>query len=259
LVSLAALGTVNSLYAKKPRDAVMRTYLAAAAYLILSGLSWLLLLPQLNLANFPSNEEWTSPIELENVVPWGSIGNPVAVIVQLIHGINKGGRLDLLLPPMLEKYAWFHGLLALGCGVLAVARFRAKVLEPRETVPKESRTKRKRTRLWSSWTGRPPVSKRAVLWKEVFVDVKRRRHLVGWLASGIVFAAMFVPAIHIVHFFGRFWPLGTDDSLAVMINYWVRGASAFLGCAMLLGVAVRAAGCVSGERDRQTLDGLLAT
>jgi ABC-type transport system involved in multi-copper enzyme maturation permease subunit len=259
LVSLAALGTVNSLYAKKPRDAVMRTYLAAAGYLVLSGLTWLLLLPQLNLANFPSTEEWTSPLELEDVVPWGSIGNPVGVIVQLIHGINKGGRLDLLLPPMLEKYAWFHGLLALGCGVVTVIRFRSKVLEPRETIPKGSRRKVARRRFWRAWTGRPPVSKRAVFWKEVFVDVHKRRRLIGWLASGIVLAAIFVPAIHIVHFFGRFWPLETDDSLAVMMSYWVRGASAFLGCAMLLGVAVRAAGCVSGERDRQTLDGLLAT
>jgi ABC-type transport system involved in multi-copper enzyme maturation permease subunit len=44
-----------------------------------------------------------------------------------------------------------------------------------------------------------------------------------------------------------------------MMSYWVRGASAFIGCTMLLEVAVRAAGCLSGERDRQTLDGLLAT
>jgi ABC-type transport system involved in multi-copper enzyme maturation permease subunit len=259
VISLAALGTVHSLYAKKPRDAVMRTYLAAAAYLVLSGMSWLLLLPQLNLANFPSTEEWTSPIELEDIVPWGSIGNPVAVIIQLIHGINKGGRLDLLLPPMLEKYAWFHGLLALGCGVVTVIRFRSKVLEPRETIPKGSRRKIARRRFWRAWTGRPPVSQRAVFWKEVFVDVHKRRRLIGWLASGIVLAAIFVPAIHIVHFFGRILPLGTDDSLSVMMSYWVRGASAFLGCAMLLGVAVRAASCVSGERDRQTLDGLLAT
>ena len=107
-----------------------------------------------------------------------------------------------------------------------MARFRAKVLEPRETMPKESRTKRKRTRFWNSWTGRPPVSKRAVLRKEVFVDVRKRRRLVGWLVSGIVFAAMFVPAIHIVHFFGRFWPLGTDDSLAVMINQSLRSGRA---------------------------------
>ena len=66
-ISLGALGTVNSLYAKKPRDAVMRTYLMAAAYLILSGLAWLLLLPQLNLTTFPSTENWTSPIAIFGV------------------------------------------------------------------------------------------------------------------------------------------------------------------------------------------------
>ena len=155
-ISLGALGTVNSLYAKKPRDAVMRTYLMAAAYLILSGLAWLLLLPQLNLTTFPSTENWTSPIELQDVVEWGSVGNLVAIIGQLIYAINKGGRLDVLVPAMLEKYAWFHGLAAIGCGVLTVARFRAKVLEPRESIPKGSRKQRRRIGFWRIWTGRPP-------------------------------------------------------------------------------------------------------
>src|SRR5205823_3747034 len=109
-ISLGALGTVNSLYAKKPRDAVMRTYLMFAAYVILSGLAWLLLLPQLNLTTFPSTENWTSPVELQDVVEWASIGNLPALIGELIFGINTGKRLDLLVPPMLEKYAWFHGL-----------------------------------------------------------------------------------------------------------------------------------------------------
>jgi ABC-type transport system involved in multi-copper enzyme maturation permease subunit len=258
-ISLAALGTVNSLYARKPRDAVTRTYLMFAAYVILSGLSWLLLLPQLNLATFPSTDNWTSPIELQDAVEWASIGNLPALIGQLIVAINSGKRLDLLVPSMLEKYAWFHGLVTIGCGVLTVARFRAKVLEPRETMPKGTRRKRRRLGFWRLWTGRPPVTRRAILWKEVFVDVKGRRRLFGWLASGVLFAVALLPAVHLVHFFGRYWPQGAQDSLTIMLSYWVRGASAFLGTAMLLGVAVRAAGCVSGERDRQTLDGLLAT
>jgi ABC-type transport system involved in multi-copper enzyme maturation permease subunit len=258
-ISLAALGTVNSLYAKKPRDAVMRTYMAAAGYLILSGLSWLLLLPQLSLTTFPSTEDWTSPVELQDVVESGSIGNILAVIGQLIHAINKGGRLDLLLPPMLEKYVWFHGLVAIGCGVLTVARFRNKVLEPRESIPKTSRKKPSRVGSWRSWSGRPPVSKRAILWKELFVGVGRRDRLLGRLASGVFFAVVFLPAIHMIHFFGRVWPLNAEDSMLGMMNYWVRAASAFIGCTMLLEVAVRAASCLSGERDRQTLDGLLAT
>jgi hypothetical protein len=81
----------------------------------------------------------------------------------------------------------------------------------------------------------------------------------GGLASGVLLAAAFVPAIHMAYFFGRLLASGPEDLLTFLMNYWVRGASAFLGCALLLGVAVRAAGCVSGERDRQTLDGILAT
>src|SRR6266478_6545762 len=107
-----------------------------------------------------------------------------------------------------------------------------------------------------SW---PPVSVRPILWKEMFVDALGRRRLWGKLSSGILLAGVFLPAVHLLSFFGRIRPLGPNDQLIVLLNYWVRGASALIGSAMLVGVAVRAAGCVSGERDRQTLDGLLAT
>jgi ABC-type transport system involved in multi-copper enzyme maturation permease subunit len=260
MVSLAGLGTVNSLFARRPRDAILRTYLAAVLYMLMTGASWLLLLPQLHLSNFPSTEDWTSPVELQDVVEWCSIGNFMAVFGQLVHGINKGGRLDALLPPMLQKYVWFHGLVAVACCVVTVAWFRVKSLEPRESVQaKGRRIKRAGWRRWRLWSGRPGVTARPILWKEMFVDALGRRRLWGRLSSGILLAGVFLPVVHLAFFFGRFWTLGQDDNLAVLLNYWVRGASALIGTAMLLGVAVRAAGCVSGERDRQTLEGIMAT
>src|SRR5439155_6335775 len=48
-------------------------------------------------------------------------------------------------------------------------------------------------------------------------------------------------------------------ALAGDINMWVRFVGTTVACLMLLGVAARAAGSVSGERDRQTLDGLLTS
>jgi ABC-type transport system involved in multi-copper enzyme maturation permease subunit len=260
MISLAGLGTMNSLFARRPRDAVLRTYLAAVVYLFISGASWLLLLPTLHLATFPSTDNWTSPVELEDVVEWGSIGNLPAAAGQLVHEIQKGGHLDVILPPMLKKYAWFHGLVAIGCCVLTVVRFRSKSLEPRELPLEKSRRVRlsRWNRLWH-WRARPPVTVRPILWKEMFVDALGRRRLWGKLSSGILLAGVFVPAVHLLSFFGRIRPLGPDDQLIGLLNYWVRGASALIGSAMLVGVAVRAAGCVSGERDRQTLDGLLAT
>lgn len=258
-ISLAALGTVNSLYASKPRDAVLWTYIVAVGYLFITSISWVLLLPRLHLANFPSTDVWTSPVELKDVIEWGSIGNIGAVLVQLKHEMDKGGHLDVLVPAALTKYAWFHGMVTVTCGVLTIVRFRQKLLEPRETLPQGLRKKRVLRRRWWMRIGRPTVSGRAVLWKELFVDVGKKRRLFGGLASGALLAAAFVPAIHFAYFFGRLSPTGPNDSLTLLMNYWVRGASAFLGCSLLLGVTVRAAGCVSGERDRQTLDGILAT
>jgi ABC-type transport system involved in multi-copper enzyme maturation permease subunit len=260
MISLAGLGTMNSLFARRPRDAVLRTYLAAVIYLVVTGASWLLLLPNLHLADFPSTDNWTSPVELEDVVEWGSIGNLPAVIGQLAYGIQKGGHLDQILPPMLTKYAWFHGLLAVGCCVLSIVRFRAKALEPRESPTDKSRRVRlSRWNRWRHWRARPSVTARPILWKEMFVDALGRRRLWGKLSSGILLAGVFLPAVHMLCFFGRIRPLNSQDHLVVLLNYWVRGASSLIGCAMLVGVAVRAAGSVSGERDRQTLDGLLAT
>jgi ABC-type transport system involved in multi-copper enzyme maturation permease subunit len=43
------------------------------------------------------------------------------------------------------------------------------------------------------------------------------------------------------------------------MNVWARIVGAGIACLMLLGVAVRAAGSISGERDRGTLNGWLAT
>jgi len=260
MISLAGLGTMNSLFARRPRDAVLRTYLAAVIYLFISGASWLLLLPTLHLATFPSTDNWTSPVELEDVVEWGSIGNLPAAVFQLVHEIQKGGHLDVVLPPMLKRYAWFHGLVAIGCCVLTVVRFRSKSLEPRELpLEKSRRVRLSRWGRWRHWRARPPVTVRPILWKEMFVDALGRRRLWGKLSSGILLAGVFFPAVHLLCFFGRIRPLGPDDQLIGLLNYWVRGASALIGSAMLVGVAVRAAGCVSGERDRQTLDGLLAT
>src|SRR5947209_3040403 len=70
MVSLAGLSIFNSVLAKRPRDAIALTYLAAVGYLLLSGLSWMLLVPGLGIANFPSTATWTSPVTVQDLVEW---------------------------------------------------------------------------------------------------------------------------------------------------------------------------------------------
>jgi ABC-type transport system involved in multi-copper enzyme maturation permease subunit len=76
----------------------------------------------------------------------------------------------------------------------------------------------------------------------------------GWVIVALLVGASFVPFLLIVaqdrggrHFFPE------------AVNAWVRGVGTGVACLLLLGVAVRAAHSVSGERERHTLDELLTT
>src|SRR5207244_11688599 len=118
-VTLATVSFLWSLYARRSRDAVVRSYLLSLGYLVLSGLS-ALLLPRLKLGSFPSTEDWLSPVTLDDVVGWFNYGNIVTVAFQLARGVMTGGKLNDLLWNAMTKYAWFHGLVAIGCCAWAV-------------------------------------------------------------------------------------------------------------------------------------------
>lgn len=258
MLSLAGLSILQSLLASKPREAVIRTYLIVAVYGIVSTVGSVLALMPIGLAGFPSTPTWNSPITFQDVTDWLSIGNPVIVAVQLGRGIYAGGRFDDLLPPLLRDYGWFHGLIALCCVAWATLRLRTVALGLGATASAtDRRALRQRGRL--ALDLRPPVGGRPMLWKEVFVENAGRRGLLGRFLTGLVLAALLLPGVHILFFYDRFWPLGPNDRLSDWLNLWLRGASLVLGSFMLLQVAIRAAVSISGERDRGTLDGLLAT
>ncbi len=260
MISLAGLSVLNSVLARKPRDAIVRTYLAAFVYLAATGVSWLALLPGLGLAGFPSTETWRSPITIEDVVEWSNSGNLVAVIVNLVLAVRSGLRLSALLPSYLRDYAMFHGVVALGSCLWAVARLRSATLEPDGWPKRETPVRLGKARpAWHRWVPHSRIGQRPMLWKELNVDVGPRRRWYGWLMLGIAVALVFWPAIGVMAFFDRIVSHVVDDRLGEIINVWVRGVGTIVACFMLLQVAVRAAGSVSGERDRQTLDSLLAT
>jgi ABC-type transport system involved in multi-copper enzyme maturation permease subunit len=260
MVSLGSLGILQSIRAPRPRSAVMKTYFWALIYLALALLSRGLLFPQLDLANFPSTDDWTSPVQLEDIVTWLNAGNPIWVVERVANGLNAGAPLDSLLGPALRAYAWFHGIVTVVCLWWAIVCLRSVALQQvsgtdgKRTAAADAT--RPRLRLWSipNRVGAWPL-----LWKEIIVDGGGRRHRLGWLGFGIFAAVVFLPPVHLLYWIGSFelgqWREGLKD----LINVWVRVVSVFIGCFMLLQVAVRAAGAISGERSRQTLDGLLST
>src|SRR5262249_44277005 len=116
----------------------------------------------------------------------------------------------------------------------------------------------------------------ARLWKELCVEPGLRFGWIGTLVLGLLVLASFLPAVFLLADFlrdylesspwMRFMPRGayilTSDPwlwLRSEFNEWVRIAGSGVVCLMLIGIAVRAAGSLSGERARQTLDSLLTT
>jgi ABC-type transport system involved in multi-copper enzyme maturation permease subunit len=260
VVGLAGLSILNSVLTKRARDAIALTYLMAAAYLIVSGMSWLLLAPNLGLADFPSTENWRSPVTLQDVVTTFNAGNLVALIVRLMIAIELGKAIATTLPGLLRDYTLFQGLLAVFCAGWAVLRLRAVAIRQSASVTR----RRGRPRLLR----RPGVGGRPMFWKEVFAERGLRLNVPARVVLAVLIVASFVPVGFIVWDFlsepqRARMPGGSTYSswqqLAESMNIWVRVLGTMVACLLLLAVAARASSSVSGERDRQTLDALLTT
>jgi ABC-type transport system involved in multi-copper enzyme maturation permease subunit len=254
MVSLAAVSTLNSVYSRKPRDAIALTYVAYATYL-LGGFSVLLR---------PYLPAWTV-FDPGLLLDAFNAGNVFIALGWLARNVNA---LDVELPLTLERYLLFHGVLAAVCGLWATARLRATAL-------KETYAKEKKLPLLWRWLGRPAVGGQPMLWKELFADPGLKFNWLGRILVGVLVAGSFVPVVFIVYnFVDQLWyprnwrgfPVtSTDDygnpwfQLGMYMNIWVRTVGVCACCLLLLAVTVRAAGSISGERDRKTLDELLTT
>ena len=103
----------------------------------------------------------------------------------------------------------------------------------------------------------PTVGHWPILWKELFtVGRFRRRTRVGF---GLLVAASLLPAVGALAVFTFLYPFGSWDELANFLNTFARVAGTSVACLLFLFVAIRAAGSITMERDRQTLDMLLTT
>jgi ABC-type transport system involved in multi-copper enzyme maturation permease subunit len=255
MAGLAGLSILNSVWARKPRDAIAFTYLGAAAYLIVSGLSLLLLLPGLGLGSWPSTPEWASPVTVEGVVRTVNAGNIVAVLLELNDVLGKGKPLDDALPALLRGYAVFHGLVFLLGAAWAVVRMRAIAVAQLYDKPRQPSLGR---RVW----GRPRVGRWPMVWKELFAEPGLRLNWFGWLLVAVLILVCFTPAVWIIAYSVSEMLLNGNASwkeLGETVNLWLRVAGTLVACLLLMTIGVRAASSVSGERDRQTLDSLLTT
>src|SRR5262249_29372202 len=103
---------------------------------------------------------------------------------------------------------------------------------------------------------RPRPSARPLLWKELYVDSALPLHgparpLGAVLLLGLVMSTCLIFLVSVLS-------IAAGESSGEIANAWTRIVGTIVACVLLLGVAVRAAGTFSGERERQTLDALLA-
>jgi ABC-type transport system involved in multi-copper enzyme maturation permease subunit len=263
MVSLAALSMLNSVVSKKARDAIAMTYLGGLAYMVVSAVSWLLLIPTLGISGWPSTGTWASPVTLEDLVVAFSAGNPIAALIHVIRAVEMGKQISAVLPDVIRDYAVFHIVLVLICCTWAVLRLRGIAL-------KESQGKTSKKPLRKRMFLRPAVGNFPMIWKELFAERGLRFNVPGRIMLLFLIIAGFVPVAIILYDAinnpsrwgaggGGPYLFGRQSEVARAFNVWVRLLGTVVACLLLLGVAARAASSVSGERDRQTFDALLTS
>jgi ABC-type transport system involved in multi-copper enzyme maturation permease subunit len=248
MLSLAAVSMLFSTLVRRSRDAIVLAYLAFPTYMLVGGCLYLFLLPGGgNWGKFPSTAAWTSPVTVADLVEWFNAGNLVRALVRVGEAYG-GNTLGADLADILGRYALFHGLVTAVCCVAAVRSVRRVALNEVSTSPARGGRARRGRRL-------PPVGTRPMVWKEMHAERGVRLHWLGQVFIVLLVGASFLPLWPIWEEFDR----GRGQFFAEQMNVWVRGVGTPVACLLLLGVAVRAASSVSGERDRQTFDALLTT
>ncbi len=248
VLSHGAVGACASVLARRTGSALRLTCFLTFGYLFLSGGLWALLRDFPSLGTFPSTGSWTSPVELEDVTEWLCAGNLFTRLADLRPHVIRGDRIDAVLPRMVGGYALFHGLITVLGFSWAVARLRPIARRQAEGVPKPAEAARPARTVWD----------RAMVWKEVVAEPTFRFSRVARILLLLLAAASFVvPAVLIV--LALLNPDTDGKQLPETMNRYVTIVGTGVASLLLLGVVVRAADGVAGERDRRTLDELLTT
>src|SRR5262249_52473533 len=113
--------------------------------------------------------------------------------------------------------------------------------------------------LRTSWSRLPILANRPMLWKEFLVEPALRRGVLRRGLLGIGVALLLLPLVHISYFFRPDVFPGDHPRAFELMNLWLRVLCALLGCVALLQTLATAAGSLTGEREKRTLEELLAT
>jgi ABC-type transport system involved in multi-copper enzyme maturation permease subunit len=249
VVGLAGVSVLCSVYARKPRDAIFFAYMIIILYLVTSyfcsdyfGLFDLIM----------GRGGWgAGPTGLgADAVRWFSAGDPIVqLVVSLLEAAGSKQLLPTTLGVRLLRYAVFHGVIAFVTITWAIMRLRA-VYSRQAFRPARAKQRYARFRLSKRGPGDQPL-----LWKELFMEGGLGLGRLGKLGVGLFFAGSFLVSIWVAMEKSPSNLFRASEALYV----WSRVMGALVGCILLAAVGLRASTAISGERERNTLDGLLIT
>jgi ABC-type transport system involved in multi-copper enzyme maturation permease subunit len=238
MFSMAGFSIFASVHFKRSRDAVVIAYLGPVVYVALGWLGFFVK------SSYPT---------VSSPIGWGSFSLSLADVIDLFNAGNLplafasvqmamySGRIEYVLWPVLRNFVIFHVVVGLGFTICAVMRLRVIALRQASNTPQKSRILER---------SRPAVWDDPVLWKEIYVDNRGRTSWLARLIMGILFT-LTVGAV--------LWAMAMADGEPRVVSAWVTISGTAVACLSILGVSVRAACCITGERDKNTFDFLLTT
>jgi ABC-type transport system involved in multi-copper enzyme maturation permease subunit len=282
MLSLAGVSIACSVHARKPRDAIVVTYLVVLGYHGIASLALFLLINpigEIALGMFTGVVSAiaayllpATPFNLEvlSLLLKSILDSDMEIVNSAVNGINSGnliwglyrlgeatysntpGEFATTLLSVLGNFAIFHGVVALATSIWAVIRLRQVALK--EGAGRTAKL---------PWTARvfhrPDVGSQPMVWKELFAEPGLRFNWLGRSIIALLVFLSFAPVAFILYFAeSRPWR-GYWEELTMYMNMYARTTGTLIACLTWLAVAVRASSTLSGERDRQTMDALLTS
>lgn len=258
MMSLAAVSILNSTQFGRPRDAIWITYLYIVVFYLLTWIGYWLARVVPN--TFTAYPLWWGdyPLTIGDIIDFLGRGN-VFVLMGLVGQSAMRGGLARDLPSFLYDYSLFHVGLTLVCLTYSIVRLRSIALK--ET----ARPALLKGRLAPK---RPPVSRRPMLWKELYVEARARTNWPTRIIVALLVVCSFINPVTIeladwaITEFYYGLPGNLDISSARLdreMNIWGRIVGTMVACLSFLSLSVRASNGFSSERDRNTIDTLFTS
>ena len=193
--------------------------------------------------------------------------------------IGVGSMIGLPSNPgvLLREFTLFWLLVGSLCLGHAILRLRAVTLNqsygPQGAT--KSKTRKVKTKAGKSETAivnestrnYPDIGDSPVFWREVFVEGNSRMGCIGRVIVSIIGVLIFVPVGIIIwssFIYTMTWQVNwTFDyqwyQFAESMNRWVRTVSGIIATLMFFAISMRAAGAISGERDKDSWISLIST